>query len=405
VPASTTRTLAVGVTTVAVAFLLFGAVGALTDDGVASAAHESGDHPDWVHHENHTVQLTSHQPGEKSGLQVWASIPEGGAYGNGLQEYSVAANYAPPAFTGGMGADEVPCSRENLKVGGVDRGANLSGTGIDESVISNIKNYWIEKTDDGELYIMVETYSQNDMGGEHLELKYTDQVVIVTDECFTNPEQTGWYRIGSYSNGTTYDGEYIEAAGYSHYFHICDCEDREAAIEKLGPPPVEGYGHEGSRVYKKAAELDNGPPETWDLAATREPGDGDGSQGAATETPESNDTPEPTEAPGSDPDSGESDATATPEPEPSGPTATQAPGGDGGGDGGPSGGGGDGDGSSGDGAGDDGGSGDGAGDDGGSGDGGSGGQTTPTASEGPGFGPLVALLALLAASLLAHRRR
>lgn len=341
--------------------------------GVVSAAHEQGDHPDWIHEENHTVKPTSHQPGEESGLAMWASIPEDSRYGDGVEEVGFAVNWAPAAFSeGATSEDEAPCRFNDIKTGGIDRGANLSGTQIDESVVSNVKSFWIEQNDAGQTYIMVEAYQKEDFGGEHFHLNYTDQVVVETTECFTNPEETGWYRVGSYLNGTTWEGEFIEGAGYSHYFYICECEDRADAIETLGEPPVTGYGHEGSMVRAEPDELDDrAPQEGWDLQSLRTPSDGggtstvEGTPGGSTPTV-SGDGSTPT---------ADADVTTTTAETASG-SATATPTGT---DGGTST----------------------AGDDPGDrpADG------TPRSADGPGFGALAALAALLASTCLLYRRR
>lgn len=346
--------------------------------GVVSAAHEQGDHPDWIHEENHTVKPTSHQPGEESGLAMWASIPEDSRYGDGLSEVGFAANWAPAAFSeGATSEDEAPCRFDDIKTGGIDRGANLSGTQIDESVVSNVKSFWIEQNDAGQTYIMVEAYQKEDFGGEHFHLNYTDQVVVETSECFTNPEETGWYRVGSYLNGTTWQGEFIEGAGYSHYFYICECEDRAEAIEQLGEPPVTGYGHEGSRVRAEPDELDGqAPQEGWDLQSMRTPG-GSGGTSTVEGTP---DGPTPTDAGDVSTPTATADATTQTDDTPAGtatataassddPASTTAVDGQG----------------------------DGPGD-------GPAGETTPSA-DGPGLGTVTTLTALLVCSLLLSRRR
>jgi hypothetical protein len=273
----------------------------------AAAAHEEGDHPDWIHEENHTVQPTTHTPGEDAGVKVWASLPEDDRYGAGWEEVWFAANWVPAAFT--PEGEESPCTFEDIRTGGVDRGANNSGTTIDESVVDNVKSFWIEQNDAGQTYVMVELYKEDDIGGDPLHLNYTDQVVVVLDECFTVPNEPGWYRVGSYMNGTIWDGDFLEGAGYSHYTYVCDCADRAEAIEVLGPPPVEGYGQEGSRVKAEPDELDGEPPDSWDLAVTREPGSWD---------PDATPTPTPT------PEEATSTATADATPTPT-PTATAAP--------------------------------------------------------------------------------
>lgn len=277
-----------------VATLGFATVGA----DVATAAHETGDHPDWIHEPNHTVRFTSYEPGERAAIKVYASIPQDETYGNGFWNVTFAANWAPEPYSDANG--EASCTRQDIRTAGIDRGANDSGTHIDESVISNAKNFWIDTNDDGQTYLMTQLYDRDDIGGPHLYLNYTDQVIVTTNDCFVNPTQTGWYRIGSYLNGTAWTGEYVEGAGLSHYFYICNCTNRSDAIETLGPPPVEGFGHVGSRVKADNEDLDHSPPDNWDLSATREPGEHHGASptpspaGTPTVTPTVSGTAVPT---------------------------------------------------------------------------------------------------------------
>lgn len=344
----------------AVATLAFATVGV----DVATAAHETGDHPDWIHEANQTIQLSSNQPGERSSLKTWASIPEGDEddHGKGYWNVSFAGNWAPRAFSDANG--ESTCDRHDIRTAGVDRGANLSGTQIDESTISNAKSFWIDTNDAGQTYILTQLYDRDDIGGPHLSLNYTDEVIVTTNDCFVNPTQTGWYRIGSYLNGTNWDGEFVEGAGVSMYTYICNCTNRSDAIQTLGPPPVRGYGHVGSRIYKEPHELDDAPPEKYPLSAERDPGEDYST--TPTPTPETTPTPSPTSTvAGTAVPAGAStaSATATRTPPPGGTeestTATA--------------------------------------------DGEPGGPNTPT-GDGPGFTPLVGMLALLVASGLVRRR-
>lgn len=331
--------------------------------GVATAAHETGDHPDWIHEANQTVRLSSNQPGASASLTTWASIPEGDEddHGKGYWNVSFAGNWAPKAFSDANG--ESTCDRQDMRTAGVDRGANNSGTQIDESTISNAKNFWIETNDAGQTYILTELYDRNDIGGPHLSLNYTDEVIVKTNECFVNPQQTGWYRIGSYLNGTNWDGEFVEGAGLSMYTYICNCTNRTDAIETLGPPPVRGYGHEGSRIYKEPHELDGHHPAEYPLSEPREPGEYQST--SPTPTPATTPTPTETVAGTAIPtETTATQVTQTPTPtpaettEPKGTTTTA---------------------------------------------GGPGGPNTPTA-DAPGFTSIVGLLALLLASVFLRRR-
>lgn len=370
-----------------VAVLAFSGAGALTDSGVVSAVHENSDSPAWVHETNFTIQPTNPVPGEKTGVAVWASFPQTDAYGDGLGAGHFVKAWAPQAFSKGISSvEDSACSREDVKVAGIDRGSNLSGTKVDESLVSNVKNYWISQNEKGQTTAMVEAYQKDDMGGEHVSAHYSDQAIVVIDDCYTMPEQTGWFRGGVYGNGTNYEDEYIELAGYTYYMYNCDCENREEAIEKLGPPPVEGKGFEGSVIRADSEgvfgdRLEGGAPTDWDLQELREPdaSEDTGTEPTATEAPGgaaggdgSAATPTPTGAPDTPATDGGDEPTSTPasqETDANSDPATMA---------------------------------DGSENDSG---GGENGQTTPTTSEGPGLGPLLALVGLLASTLLLYRRR
>lgn len=386
----TTRLVVLGVTAAVACTMVIGGVGVLTDDGVASAVHDSGDHPDWVHEANFTLKLGSTEPGTTTDIMFWASLPDTEQYGDGLGEAKFVQMWLPQGEISGD-LDEKTCTRDDIVVAGIDRGANNSGVTVDMSLVSNIKNYDISQNAAGQTMATVESYGKEDFGGDHVAAHYSDEAIVKMEDCFKVPSSTGWYRGGIYANGSNYQGEYLEAAGYTPYFAICDCEDRQEAIETLGEPPVTGTGTEGSVIRADrdgvfGESLDKAPPSDWDLSERRDPnagGNAGGSTGGeptATEAPTtgggsgSASTSTATEA---DPGSGETPA-ATPT---ATPTATSKGGGDGGVGASTSTVGGDqvqGDGN---------------------------GQSTPTASEGPGLGAVAAVLALLASSLLAHRQR
>jgi PGF-CTERM protein len=403
-----TRSVVFTVSTVLVGLLLVGGGGFVSDDGTAAAVHENSDSPEWVHEANFTLQFTNPEPGEQTGALLWASLPQSDHYGDGLEEGKFVELWLPESFSGASSGGP-SCTRENVAVAGIDHGANNSGARVDMSLVSNVKNYGIDQNAAGQTHAIVEAYGRNDFGGDFVAAHYSDEAVVKIEDCLVTPEEPGWYRAGFYANGTNYEKEYVGAAGYTSYVPICDCEDREDAIETLGAPPSEGTGTDGTIIRADSDgvygdTLDGGPPSSWDLEAKRDPsasedqGSDSGSDGDSDDGSDSagggSEEPTATEAPSSDgggdgSDGGQSDD----------PASTEAPNADGGDDGSNAGGG--------SGAAD----GDGGADDGGdggsasSGDGGgSGGQATPTPGEGPGFGPLVALVGFLAAALLASRR-
>jgi PGF-CTERM protein len=367
--------------------LAVGGVGIFTGDGTAAAVHENSDSPDWVHEANFTLTFPTYEPGVKTDVMFWASLPQTDAYGDGLGEAKFVKMWLPQGDVGGD-LEEASCTREDMVVAGIDRGSNDSGVTVDTSLVSNIKNYELGMNDAGQTWAVVESYGKDDFGGDHVGAHYSDEAIVKMEDCFTVPGQPGWYRGGIYANGSNYEGEYIEAAGYTAYFPVCDCEDREDAIETLGEPPVTGTGVEGSVIRADGdgvfgEPLDGGPPSGWDLGEQRDPGAQDDTGGEPPSTA--------TATPAGSSDGGGDGAAS----DGSTPTATaSAPGSDGtptatASSGGPNDGGSDGpdptatvrgDASQ------------------------DGGQTTPTASEGPGFGSIAALVGVLAASLLALRR-
>jgi PGF-CTERM protein len=267
---------------------------------------------------------------------------------------------------------------QNTKVFGLDRGSDNQGTNIDEDLIEHRRSSEL-----GAGGLTVTFFDWDDLSGDPPYISPEDAVVAAQGvgsndgPCLKMTSEPGWYQVRGFTNGTIATGcteegdpscepENKEFRGVNlltNYVYICECDGEGAAREQLGPPPNE------------------------------DPGDGD-SDDAATPTP----TPEPETTP-----------TPTPEPETTPtPTATAEQGGDDQqNDGGQQN---DGNNQQNDG---------GQGNDGGQqndgtnqqNDGGQrndgGGQTaraTPTIGEGPGFGPLVALGALLGATLLLDRR-
>ena len=239
---------------------------------------------------------------------------------------------------------------------GIDRGSTRPGNGIDHDLTENVKSFTARED-----LFRVEYYGEDDFGSS-THFDDGDEFVSVST-CIDNPDEPGWYRISGSTTGVTDSGDRVTFSSDSHYFWICDCEDEAEARETLGPPPSES---------RQTAT----PTPTPSASAGNGTGDGGaegGTAGSEQASPKrATATPTGTVAAGT--------ATATGE-------ATDAAGDPHGGDGGGT---------------------DGAP------DGATGTPTgewddhvleTPTAAEGPGFGPAPALLAVLAAVHLLRRRR
>lgn len=239
---------------------------------------------------------------------------------------------------------------------GIDRGSTRPGYGIDHDLTENVKSFTARED-----LFRVEYYGEDDFGSS-THFDDGDEFVSVST-CIDNPNEPGWYRITGSTTGVTDSGDRVTFSSDSHYFWICDCEDEAEARERLGPPPSESR-QTATPTPTPAASAGNG---TGDGGA--EGGTADSEQASPKRATA---TPTATVAGGT--------ATATGE-------ATESAGDTRGGDGG---------------------------DTDGAPDGATGTPTgewddhvleTPTAAEGPGFGPAPALLAVLAAVHLLRRRR
>jgi PGF-CTERM protein len=306
---------------------------------------------------NYTVILpekSDHLPGDQN--QQNASIIHSAAGGDAFSDT------APNGFETfdrleirSDAVDFSACSSPNTAVFGVDRGNNNSGTKTDTDLLKHMKNSNFRENS-----LEVIFYSESDFGGNPTYLNPEDAIIAVQGAgssggpCYTMPSDPGWYQITGTLEGTTENGESVTVNAVSHYFAICEgCHDEETAREKLGPRPSS---------ESSADPATPTPTPTATATATPTP---DGSEATETEA---------------------STATAT-----AAPTATAEPTDDSdGNDGGDTGG----------------------GTNGGGANGGAdtqndddpGIQQTPTPGEGPGFGAIVGLLALLASGLLVRRR-
>lgn len=236
------------------------------------------------------------------------------------------------------------CGPDDGEVFGIDRGNTHDGYEIDESLENNVKRFSA-----GEDVFEVEFNGENDLGAStHF---YDGDAFVSVAQCIDNPDEPGWYQITGTTTGVTKDGERVTFGGESHYFWIGDFENEQEAREELGPPPSEPQ------------ETPTPTPAPTTETASGDDSDGDGdSEGAADDA----ETDETTASTATAAETATPTATATATAaggaeETRTPTATAAE---------------------------------------------WEGQVvqTPTPGDGPGFGPIVAILALLAVSLLVRRR-
>ena len=345
------------------------AVGA-TAGAVAADEHTKDEAPNFDDKANFTINLpftTDHYPGDQNQQ-------------NGSIEYfaSGADAYKAQGAEEGLWIDYViidadwidysACSTSNTKAFGIDRGNNNTGTNIDEDLVEH--QVRTNFRDDG---ITIDMYDWSEFANDPPYLAAEDAIVAAQGAgsndgpCLTMTNEPGWYNIqgflnGSIATGCTEEGkaecepedkEFVGVNVNSNYVYVCECENEQEAREQLGPPP--GEEPESTPTPTESSDSTPTPTEAPDNTATPEP----------TEPPES--TPEPTDPPDDTPQPTDPPESTT------APTATQSNNGGGGGGGNNAGGGNTG--------------------------------MTPTSGGGPGFGPAVAILALLASALLANRRR
>jgi PGF-CTERM protein len=259
------------------------------------------------------------------------------------------------------------CDIPNTKSFGIDRGNDNDGTRTDEDLVQRQKN--TDFRDDG---ITIELYDFSDFAGDPPYMAPEDAIVAAqgagsqAGPCLTVTSDPGWYQIQGFLNGTeatngpdeqpSDDARRAGVKVSSNYLYVCECENEQEARDQLGPPPGEEPQETATPEPTDTPQETPEPTEPPQDTATPEPTD----TPAPTEAPQNTATPEPADTPKSTPQpTAPPQNTATPEP-----TDTQ-----------------------------------------GNTGGGSDEGMTPTAGEGPGFGPVVAILALLGTALLVNRRR
>jgi len=253
----------------------------------------------------------------------------------------------------------------NTKEFGIDRGNNNSGTASDESLLEHQSGSDLEAGG-----LTVYFYNWDAAAGGPPYLAPEDAVVAAQGvgsndgPCLTMTEEPGWYQIEAYTNGTIAtkckeennndcepdDKKWRGVNLRSNYVYICECDSEEEAREELGAPPPERSGTPTPTPTPDGDEPTDTPTPDGD-EATDTPTPDNGDQPTATPPPDNGDQPTATPPPNNG-----DQPTATPPPNNGGPNNQDNEG------------------------------------------------TTPTISGGPGFTPILALVALLAAALVVYRR-
>jgi hypothetical protein len=189
------------------------------------------------------------------------------------------------------------CQSTDASAFGIDRGNDGSGTATDESLLTAYRSY--TSAPEG---FFIEFYKESALAGEPVVVTTADQVVARQNNCVNNPQEPGWYRVTGYLNGSTKDDTTTDYTIYatSRYTYVCDCESREEAEEKLGPPPNEGGDTAAPTTATPTSEPQPTPTPEQAATATAAP-DPEGTTTASQTTA----TAAPNEA------SSQDDATAT----------------------------------------------------------------------------------------------
>ena len=174
---------------------------------------------------NYTFRPTNHQPGATgTGFEVYASGITENITGHWVVLESTDFEFSQ-------------CSATDATVFGIDRGNDDSGTTTDESLLTAYKSYTSTK---GGIYI--EFYKESGVTGQPIKATVYDQLVAKQNNCMKNPAEPGWYRVKGHINGSTKHDTKTDYTVYAQtqYTYICDCANEQEAREKLGPPPNEG---------------------------------------------------------------------------------------------------------------------------------------------------------------------
>lgn len=202
------------------------------------------------------------------------------------------------------------CTTENTAAFGIDRDSDDPGTETNIDLLQYRENTQFNKHEiivnffeGDEIAAEANSESEGDDGKEsepgtqgegrgdgddNAEIYPDDQVIAVQGEgsaggpCYAMPEEPGWYQIQGYTNGTGWNGKFVELHLPSHYFYVCVCDSEAEARDELGPPPSE----QDTTTPTPTPTATPTPTETGETPTPTETG----------ETPTPTATPTPTEA-------------------------------------------------------------------------------------------------------------
>ena len=171
------------------------------------------------------------------------------------------------------------CAPEDTEEFGVDRNATYEGERrVDDSATESVESFSKDADARGAYErnygqygrlsttdwayverLRVEWYDPDEFGAP-LEVRHGDRFVSAQRGCLDNPDAAGWYRFASVTTGEFDNGTEVsqDRPTFSHWFYVCDCASREAAVETLGPPPSEADDGGGDE-HATATPTPDGP--------------------------------------------------------------------------------------------------------------------------------------------------
>jgi hypothetical protein len=246
----------VAITTFVILSTFIGAVALPMAVGTADASHEPK--------ANYTFAPKDHSPGLDDGAAEHYAV--------GIEKDMTALH---TIVVSSKEFDFSDCSAAKTTAFGIDRGNDDPNTQTDESLLNKYSSISFQSNK-----IIVKFNKEEGLGSSTVGLKTNDQIVAAGENCYDNPDKKGWYQVNGMLNGSTNDDSKTdyEISVKTHYIYVCDCENRQEAVNKLGPPPSEsGDGGSGGSTSTSTP--------TASPTASSGGGSGGGSTSTSTATP------------------------------------------------------------------------------------------------------------------------
>jgi PGF-CTERM protein len=175
---------------------------------------------------NATVDLGSHQPGATTRYTTYATAA-GSKAATDFDEVDRFLLY-------GNASDFSACSSAAITEFGSDRGNDGGGRTIDESLTEHIQGAPYTTAD-----VFGADFWERTGPGPSTTFNGGDQVIFETVDCVQNPGEPGWYTLSVEVTGAS-GGRQESMALESRQFYVCDCDSRAEAEQKLGQPGQSG---------------------------------------------------------------------------------------------------------------------------------------------------------------------